>query len=201
MHLVEHVIGPVNTHYFLHDFPREMDELIALMHAARCEQVERIARHTPADLLVSVENTSTTLISPAQFQKYCLPHLCDYGRIIQDHGKIHELHMCGLLGALLERIDTVPAASIEAFSAPTLGNTRLADGRTRAPSKCLVGGTHCMAWLLPAGRIKQFILAELADCPDHRRIVLTTAGVAPPACGAETFGQVAGWLRTVPVRM
>lgn len=200
MHLIQHVIGPVNTHLMLADCGEQMDELIELMHRARLRQVEQVARHTPVDLVVSVENTSTTLLSPGQFEKYCHPHLCDYGRIVEAAGKMHELHMCGLLKVLLERIDEIPAASVEAFTAPTLGNTRLADGRTKAPGKCLVGGTNCCTWLRPAEEIRQFITAELAACPDNRRIVLTTAGVAPPACSAEKFREIGAWIRTLPVR-
>jgi uroporphyrinogen-III decarboxylase len=201
MHLVEHVIGPVETTYFLADWADEMDELIARMHAANLEGVRRLAEETCADVVVSVENTSTTLISPAQFERYCFRHLCDYGRAIEAAGKRHELHMCGHLKALLPRIDCIPAASIEAYTSPTLGNARLADGRQLAPSKTLVGGTNVNIWLRPVEEIQRYILGELEACPDHRRIVLTTAGVAPPACRAETFRAVGEWLATVPVRM
>ena len=114
---------------------------------------------------------------------------------------MHELHMCGLLNVLLERIDAIPADSVEAFTSPTLGNTRLSDGRSRAPTKCLVGGTNCCVWLRPVAEIKQYVVTELAECPDHRRIVLTTAGVAPPACRAETFRRIGQWVRTLPVRV
>jgi len=201
MHLVEHAIGPVNTHLMLADHPDEMDQLIELMHAAQVERARQIARCSPTDLVVSVENTSTTLISPGQFDRYCHRHLRDYGRAIEAEGKMHELHMCGLLGALLQRIDALPAASVEAFSSPTLGDTRLVDGRTKAPSKTLVGGTNCCVWLRPFEQIQSYIADELSACPDNRRTVLTTAGVAPPACSAETFGRIGRWIRTVPVRM
>jgi len=201
MHLVEHVIGPVNTHLMLADFPDEMDELIERMHAECLKRAGLVAATTPADLVCSVENTSTTLISPSQFERYCRRHLCDYGRAVEAEGKMHELHMCGLLNALLERIDTIPASSIEAFSSPTLANTRLADGRTRAPSKTLVGGTNCCVWLWPAERIEDYIAAELAACCDNRRTVLTTAGVAPPACTAETFRQVGEWIPQATIKM
>ena len=197
MDLVEHVIGPVNIHYMLADFPDEVDELIAAMHEANCALIECMAKHSPADALVSVENTSTTLISPAQFARYCLPHLRDYGRIIEDAGRMHELHMCGHTHVLLGEIDTIPASSIEAFTAPPLGNTRLVDGRSKAPSKTLVGGTNAMLWLRPADEITAFIESELAACPDRRRIVVTTAGVAPPACGVEKFAQVADFVTSL----
>jgi uroporphyrinogen-III decarboxylase len=194
MELVEHAIGPENVHFMLADCPDLMEELIALMHESRCRQIKAIAQATPADVIVSVENTSTTLISPPQFLRWCHPHLCEYGRIIEGEGKLHELHMCGLLLALLPWIDTIGACSIEAFTAPTLGNTRLADGRAKAPSKTLIGGTNCMVWLRPLEQIKRFIEGEIRACPDRRRIILTTAGVAPPACSADTFRQVGQWL-------
>ncbi len=201
MHLVEHASGPIETHLMLADHPTEMDELISLMHRHNLRLVQLFAEHTPADFVVSVENTSTTLTSPAQFERYCYRHLCDYGRLIASAGKQHELHMCGHTKVLLPRIDTIPAASIEAFTSPTLGNTRLVDGRTLAPGKTLIGGTNVMVWLWPLHRIQQYIQEELAACPDHRRIILTTAGVAAPGCPAETFRAIGEWIRTLPVRM
>jgi len=201
MHLVEHVLGPVETNYFLADYPAEMDELIALMHQVNCEMVRAVAANTAADAVVSVENTSTSLISPSQFERYCFVHLCDYGRIIQGAGKIHELHMCGLLRDLLGKIDQVPALSIEAFTAPPLANTRLVDGKTAAPSKTFVGGTCVNVWWRhTAEEIAGYVQGELDACPDHRGIVLTTAGVAPPACPVETFRAVGEWIATVPIR-
>ena len=201
MDLVEHIIGPVNTTLMLFDHPGELDELIELMHRSCLARARAVARYTAADVVVSVENTSTTLISPGQFEKYCLPHLRDYGHAIQAEGKMHELHMCGHTRALLPAIDTIPASSIEAFTSPTLGNTRLVDGRTGAPGKTLVGGTNVNVWLRPLEAIKQYIVDELAACPDNRRIVLTTAGVAPPGCPAEKFRAIGEWIPTVALKM
>ncbi len=195
MHLVEHVLGPVQTAYMLADAPAAMDELIGLMHEANLALVRSVAEATPSDLVVSVENTSTTLISPTQFRRFCLPHLIDVGRAVEAAGRMHELHMCGKTKALLADIDMIPAASIEAFTAPSLGDTRLVDGRTLAPSKTLVGGTRVNTWLAPLEGITGYIAGELAACPDRRRIVLTTAGVAPPACRAETFRAVGEWMK------
>jgi len=197
MDLVQHIIGPVGTHLMLHDYPAELDELIELMHQSCLIRVREIARHTPTDLVVSVENTSTTLISPHQFSTYCLRHLCDYGRAIEAEGKMHELHMCGLTRTLLPEIDTIPASSIEAYTSPKLGNTRLCHGRADAPSKTLVGGTNVNVWLWPLDRIKQYIREELDACPNRRRIVITTAGVAPPGCSAETFRAIGEWIPTL----
>lgn len=197
MDLVEHIIGPVNTHLMLHDHPDEMNDLIGLMHQDCLTRASAVARFTAADMVVSVENTSTTLISPEQFSTYCRRHLCDYGEAIEAEGKMHELHMCGMTRVLLPQIDTIPATSIEAYTSPTLGNTRLCHGRAEAPSMTLVGGTNVNVWLWPLDRIKRYIEAELAACPDRRHIVITTAGVAPPGCPADTFRAIGEWIPTL----
>ena len=201
MDLVEHIVGPVNTPLMLFDHPEEMDELIDLMHRSCLARAGAVARYTAADAVVSVENTSTTLISPQQFEKYCYRHLCDYGRAIEAEGQMHELHMCGHTRVLLPMINSIPAASMEAFTSPPLGNTRLVDGRTAAASKTLVGGTNVNVWLWPLQRIKQYVIDELAACRDNRRIVLTTAGIAPPGCPAEKFRTVGQWMPTVQLKM
>jgi len=194
-------MGLAGTNFLLADHPSEMEELIDLMHQDNLARAAFVARNTPADIVISVENTSTTLISPQQFEKYCYKHLCDYGRAIESAGKMHELHMCGHTRALLPRINAIPAASIEAYTSPTLGNTRLADGRASAPGKTLIGGTNVNVWLWPVERIKEYIVTEVAACVDNRRTVLTTAGVAPPGCPAERFRDIGEWIHTVPIRM
>ncbi len=201
MRLVENIIGPTQIHYMLADFTDEIEELLEIMGDDHLKSVRLIASATPTDILVSTENTSTTLISPHQFDTYCYEHLCETGRIVESAGKMLQLHMCGHTLALLDTIDSIPASSIEAFTSPTLGNTRLVDGKTRAPSKTLIGGTNVNVWLWPIEKIKQYILDELAACEDHRRIILTTAGVAPPACRLETFREIGQWLASVPVKM
>lgn len=200
MELVEHIIGPEETHIFLHEYTQEMEELMELMHQANHRIADAVSQNTPADIVVSVENTSTTLISPQQFQQYCHRYLCDYSNAIAANGKLPELHMCGHLLKVLPMVETIPAVSIEAFTAPTLGSSRLYDGRTLAPSKTLIGGTNVNTWLMPPTAIQQYIEKELSACPDHRHIVLTTAGVAPPACSLETFRQIGQWLPTLPLR-
>ncbi len=69
MHLIQHLIGPEATYFFLADFPDEMEELIALMHAERLRFLRALLPACPYDYICSVENTSTTLLSPAIFER------------------------------------------------------------------------------------------------------------------------------------
>jgi len=197
MNLIQHLIGPERTYFFLADYPDEMDELIGLMHEERLRYLRCLLSNCPYDYIVSGENTSTTLLSPAVFEKYCWRHLNDYGRLIKEHGKSHVLHMCGKLKALLPRTDELPADAIEAYTAPPVGNTTLADRVALCPTKAVIGGTDATLWLKPVEEICEAIKQHLADAGSLQGVVLTSAGVMPPACSIEKIRQVREHVRGI----
>jgi uroporphyrinogen-III decarboxylase len=147
-----------------------------------------------------IENTSTTLISPQQYRKYCYRHISDYGHICQANGRTMALHMCGHLKLLLPTLATLPVQAFEAFTSPTLGNTTLEDGRTACPDKCLIGGTNAILWTRPAHEIIAQIEQDLDVLPHHRGIAITSAGVMPPLCKPETIQAVCAWVKQYPAR-
>jgi uroporphyrinogen-III decarboxylase len=179
MNLVEHVCGPENTIFMRFDEPALFAEVLELMHQDRLRNLRALLPHIAADTFWLTENTSTTLISPEIFRDCCMGHLREYGQMVLDHGKIAVHHMCGALNALLEMIDELPAEVNEAYTTHPVGNVTLAEGRRRMPSKALIGGTNATLWLEPAERIAETVAADLAQCPDRRRIFLTSAGVLP----------------------
>jgi uroporphyrinogen-III decarboxylase len=200
MYFVEHLAGIEGAHALLADHPGEVEGLFAAMHRLLLRIIEVTAAHTPADLIYLTENTSTTLISPAQYRRYCVPCIAEYGRLTRAAGKPLVLHMCGHLKALLPELSSLPVEAFEAFTAPTLGNTTLLDGRTGCPDKCLVGGTHAMLWLKPAEQIIAQVQRDLDALPHHRGIVVTSAGVMPPICAPATIRQVGEWVRAYRLR-
>ncbi len=191
MDLVEHQCGPQNTTYLLHDEPELFREVVELMHRDRVRELEALLPRVAADSFWLSENTSTTLISPAMFREFCMPQLREYGDIIIEHGKIAVHHMCGTLNALLEMIDELPAQANEAYTTPPVGDTTLAEGRARMPSKALIGGTNAALWLAPVEQIVAEVSADLERCPDRRGIFLTSAGVLPPPVSFEKARAVA----------
>jgi uroporphyrinogen-III decarboxylase len=197
MNLIQHLIGPENTHYFMADYPEEMDELIGIMHEERLRYLQCLLSNCPYDYIVSVENTSTTLLSPAIFEKYCWRHLDEYGRLIKEHKKEHVLHMCGHLKALLPRINELPALAIEAYTSPPVGNTTIADRARLCPDTAVIGGTNATLWLRPANEIGEEIEKSIAEAGTTRGLVLTSAGVMPPAATIEKIRQVGAFVRSL----
>jgi len=87
MDFLEWYAGIENGQYLLADYPEETEELFSVMHHYLLECTKLKCRYSPADVLYFTENTSTTLISPAQFIKYCKKHLSAYAEICAEYGR------------------------------------------------------------------------------------------------------------------
>ena len=190
MELIQHLLGPQQTYYFLADYPDEMDELIELMHQDRLRHLQAIVEHSPYDYVMSGENTSTTLLSPSVFEKYPWRHLSEYARLATKRGKVHLLHMCGKLKALLPKIDELASSAIEAYTSPPVGDTTIADRVALCPSTAIIGGTSATLWLRPVDEICAAIENDFHDAGTLRGCVLTSAGVMPPAASIEKIAKV-----------
>jgi len=194
MRFIEYLAGIEQGHYLIHDYPGEVEDLFDAMHRNLLRRFEISAEHSPADSLHLTENTSTTLISPEQYDRFCFPQISAYGHIAKRAGRMLMLHMCGHLKKLLPRLSQLPATSFEAFTTPPVGNTTLRDGREGCPDKCLVGGTNAALWMQPAETIIAALEEQLAQLPHHRGLFLSSAGVMPPACSPETLHTVKRWI-------
>ena len=201
MDWVEWLAGVEMAHYLLADCPAEVEALFDALHRLILRRTEILVTHSPADVLYLTENTSTTLISPEQYRRYCGRHIGEYARLTNEAGRPLVLHMCGHLRALLPDLACLPVQAFEAFTSPTLGNTTLCDGRRACPDKCLIGGTNAMLWTQPAEAIVAQIDRDLEDLPHHRGLVITSAGVMPPCCRPETIKRVRDWVVQYAARM
>jgi hypothetical protein len=190
MQFIEWLAGVENAHYLLADHPGEVEDLFDAMHRNLLRKVEISAEYSPADSIMLVENTSTTLISPSQYDRYCFPQIQAYGEIARSRGKLLMLHMCGHLKRLLPSLGKLPAHAFEAYTSPTVGDTTLLDGRAACPDKCLIGGTNAAVWLGTADSVFAHMAQQLDALPHHRGIVVSSAGVMPPACTPDTIKAV-----------
>ena len=199
MDWLQHLAGIENAHFMLWDCREDVESLFQEMHKVLCRRAEIVAEKCPAPVVYSVENTSTTLISPDLFRRYCYNHLMDYGNILSSAGKLHVLHMCGHLKDVLDDVARLPAAGIEAFTSPPVGNTPLKSGREGCPDKCLIGGTNAVLWTKTTEEIYDQIRHDLDELPHQRGVVVTSAGVMPPLCKPETIREVGELVKNYPV--
>lgn len=199
MYWVEWLAGVEQAHLLLVDYPAEVEALFDAIQSFLVGVARIMIGYSPVEALYLVENTSTTLISPTQYHKYCLPQVGQIAQMASEAGRSMILHMCGHLKALLPDLSTVPVRGFEAFTSPTLGNTSLLEGRTGCPDKALIGGTNAMLWLKPARQIIAKLEEDLGALPHRRGIVVTSGGVMPPFSKPETIRAVCDWVKAYPV--
>jgi hypothetical protein len=120
--LLELDMGIENFYYLLHDHPREMEELIGLMHERELKAFEILARG-PCEVVILAENTSTYYISPDVYRRYNGPHVRDFVEIMHRAGKIAIIHMCGHVLDILPDIKQTGLDGVHALTPPPTGNT------------------------------------------------------------------------------
>jgi hypothetical protein len=194
MNFLQHLAGIENGHFFLWDYPDMVRELFAVMRANLNERVRLICEYSNADLVALTENTSTTLLSPKQYQEYCLPVIQDVAEICTSYNKKLALHMCGFLKDILPMLNETGASVFEAFTSPPVANTRLIDGRTFCPDVAIMGGTNAALWTQPAETIIAELKADLDCLPHHRGLVVSSAGMMPPLASPDTIKIVTDWI-------
>ncbi len=82
MYWVEWLAGVENAHFLLMDHQEEVEALFEAMHSVLMAKTRILCEHSPADLFYLVENTSTTLISPDQYGRYCACHMPHHRGIV-----------------------------------------------------------------------------------------------------------------------
>lgn len=121
-HMLEHETGIENFYYLLEDAPELMERTVEAIQRQRQSIYELLAKHFPSKTIIPVENTSTTMISPALYRKYTLPHMQKYAQTMHRYGKKAIIHMCGHIGALLPEIKEIGLDGIHALTEPPVGS-------------------------------------------------------------------------------
>lgn len=93
---INHECGVENFAYLFHDAKDLMLEAFELMHAKNLEYY-RLMAESPADVVITYENTSSSTTSPSIYKEHEQPYMNEYADILHDADKIHLTHMCGRL--------------------------------------------------------------------------------------------------------
>lgn len=162
-----------NVYFFLEDHPQEMEALLGAMHRRNCEYYE-VAAAGPGEVVRSFEDTSTTLISPELYRRYCLRQLQDYRDICHARGKLFVPHMCGLLKGVLPELAETAVDGIEAITPPPLGDCPIGLAREKlGPAVTLIGGLDPTQFVgATLDKTRAMLRDYLSQIGDGRRMVL-----------------------------
>lgn len=170
--LLEELAGLETTVFLLADHLEVTENLLTAIHEAN-KVAYRLLAESPAEFIVSVEDTSTTMISPRLFEEYVMPFLNDYSAILHSRGKIHGAHMCGHLSALLGLINQLDLDGIESLTPFPTGDTDLAHAKAVLEDKFIIGGLDAPSVKRrTAQEIKNWVKDILSRLPTREGIVL-----------------------------
>lgn len=138
--LLQYQCGVENTVYLMYDYPDEMDELLAVMHERNLRQYEKLINY-PTPLIISYEDTSSTVISLQLYEEYCAPMINEYAKRMHDNGKLFVTHMCGKLSIFKELISEGKQDGIDSVCPPDTGDLCIWDAcKNWGENKILIGG-------------------------------------------------------------
>ena len=120
--------GVATLAYLWADAPDALRDCFAVMERNYLQRLA-IGVQSDVDAVVSVDDTSTTAISPAMFEA-CNLGLTD-ARAAAAHaaGKLYLHHSCGLIRDLLPLYRRTKMDAVHAFTIPPIGNVTVAAGR------------------------------------------------------------------------
>jgi len=120
--------GVATLAYLWADARETLRDLFAVMEANYLRRMAA-AGQSDVDVLVGVDDTSTTAISPEMFQTCNLALIDERVRVAHEHGKLYFHHSCGLIRDLLPLYRRTAMDAVHAFTIPPVGDVTVGEGR------------------------------------------------------------------------
>jgi uroporphyrinogen-III decarboxylase len=188
--LVEHFVGTEKLVYDLCDHPRVVEETLAVMRERTLEAV-KISVESRAEAFISWEDSSSTNISPALFERYVVPDINIWGRIVHGAGKLLIHHACGHIRDLLPIMAREEVDAIESITPPPTGNIGIGEARALlGGSKALIGGLDPVRFLTLQGRDFDAYVEETLDEAGERGFILANSDSCPPGVEEGKFSRI-----------
>ena len=129
MGMLYRVYSGVEKLAYLHvDAPDALADLFSVMERRYQEQLE-LAVGCDADMFVGIDDTSTTVISPAMFEQYNIDLTNERADICHAADKRYLHHSCGLIKNLLRLYNMTRMDGVHAFTEPPVGDVGYTEGR------------------------------------------------------------------------
>ena len=188
--MVERWVGTIELAYAVADFPDVVEETLQSMLHVSLQTVD-IALQSSAESFIFWEDSSTTNISPAMFERYVAPEINAWGRRIHADGRYLIHHACGHLQDLIPLMAKTEIDMIESISPPPTGNIELWDARAMLPDHIgLCGGIEPTVFLNSSVEELEIYVTDLIKRMGNNRFILANSDSCPPGVAIEKFKRV-----------
>jgi len=180
LRLLEKDMGVENFYYYLYDYPKEMEEILDIMHE-RNKNTYRIVIKSPAEVIIGYENSSTTLFSPQIYKNYCLNQINEYVDIVHGAGKIFLTHMCGKLDRIMDLISEGKQDGIADVAPSPTGDLNISKAlKVWGRNKIVIGGIDATAFTqLSVDDIKEYVKDLLEQINPADNFILGSGDATP----------------------
>ncbi|MBI3945665.1 MAG: hypothetical protein HY321_07090 [Armatimonadetes bacterium] len=168
----------VNLIYLIADAPATMGDLFASMEEKYIQLHEALLRAAPEiDLVLGMDDTSTTLISPRMFDVFNVALTNRRADLCHAHGRMYMHHSCGLLRNLLPVYRKTRIDGVDAYTPPPIGDVGHAEGRKLlGPRYSMISG---LASGLPSVRedaVRRHVAERFEDARAAGNVVFLVGG-------------------------
>ncbi len=167
--------GVENTIYLLVDHQEEVEACFNVMHESNIEAYRLICGGN-SEVVIDYEDTSSTVINPDYYDRYCAGLIDDYAAICHDAGKLYLTHMCGKLSLFNEQLRRGKQDGIDSVCPPTTGDIWSYQAREAwGEEKIIVGGIEPPALeRMSAAETEGYVRDILEKMDTFRRFILST---------------------------
>jgi uroporphyrinogen-III decarboxylase len=185
--MIEHWVGTEELAYLVADYPQAIEEALGAMRLVT-NKAALISSQSDAQAFITWEDTSTTNISPAYYEKYIAPEIDGWCDILHKNDKIYIQHACGHLRALMPIIAKTKIDCIESISPPPTGNIELWEARNILTDRIsLVGGIEPTVLLNSTNDELGVYAEKLYRNMGSKGFILANSDSCPPGVQIEKF--------------
>jgi len=130
--------GVENTALLWADARDEMHALYAVMEENHLRQFRLAAQAEGVDIVLGMDDTSTTTLSPAMFEEFCLDYTDRVADVLHAGGKYYFHHSCGLIRDLLDLYRQTKMDGVHGYTIKPLGDVSVADGKRHLGDRIVI---------------------------------------------------------------
>lgn len=136
--LLQFTMGVEQTTFAIFDFPEKIAAYLKVQQELN-KQIYSLLAKAPGEVVITYEDTSTTVLSPQWYGQYEAPHLNEYADLLNSAGKIPVAHMCGKIALLTDQLARDRYAAIDSMCPPTTGDIEPKEALLQT-GKIIIGG-------------------------------------------------------------
>jgi uroporphyrinogen-III decarboxylase len=174
------------------DEPAIIDDLAQAI-LRKNEEAYRLAAASPAEVLLTGENTNADFESPALSRRYAFPTFCRASEVAHAAGKLSWIHACGKLKVLLPQFLEAGIDGVESLTPPPYADTPLWEARRAWQGRITIDGgisPHLLVGDLEDRALRSYVLDLFSRMGDGRNFVLSVSDDTPTDAFIERLVRV-----------